>query len=134
LQEVSVENYRRRPPMEGFSRPGSLGGEAWDDEDSVEGHMMDDRTQDQDVEGHAVFKADQGAVLKADEDDTEGHAVFKADQGAVLKADEDDTEGHAVFKADEGAVLRADDDDTEGHAGWLKASDDDDTEGHAKLK
>ena len=36
-----MDNYRRRPPMEGFSRPGSLGGEAHDD-DSVEGHMMDD--------------------------------------------------------------------------------------------
>ena len=110
-----MENYRRRPPMEGFSRPGSLGGEAWqDDDDSVEGHIMsDDRTLDQDTEGHAVFKADEGAVLKAD----------------------DDTEGHAVFKADEGAVLKADDDDTEGHAGWLKSTeDDDDTEGHAKLK
>ena len=23
-----MDNYRRRPPMEGFSRPGSLGGEA----------------------------------------------------------------------------------------------------------
>jgi hypothetical protein len=112
-KEVSVEDYRRRPPMEGFSRPGSLGGEAWDDDDSVEGHIMsDDRNLDQ---------------------DTEGHAVFKADEGAVLKADDDDTEGHAVFKADEGAVLKADDDDTEGHAGWLKA-DDDDTEGHAKIK
>src|SRR5688572_29861728 len=113
-KEDSVENYRRRPPMEGFSRPGSLGGEAWDDDDSVEGHIMsDDRNLDQ---------------------DTEGHAVFKADEGAVLKADDDDTEGHAVFKADEGAVLKADDDDTEGHAGWLKADDDDDTEGHAKIR
>ena len=122
-----MENYRRRPPMEGFSRPGSLGGEAWDDEDSVEGHMMDDRTQDQDVEGHAVFKADQGAVLKADEEDTEGHGWLKA-------SEDDDTEGHAVFKADQGAVFKADEEDTEGH-GWLKASDDDDdTEGHAKLK
>jgi hypothetical protein len=95
-----VDNYRRRPPMEGFSRPGSLGGEAWDDEDSVEGHIMgDDRTQDQDVEGHAVFKADQGAVLREDEDDTEGHAVFKSDEGAVLRSDEDDdTEGHAKLK------------------------------------
>ena len=89
-----MENFRRRPPMEGFSRPGSLGGEAWDDEDSVEGHIMgDDRTQEQDTEGHAVFKADQGAVLKADDDDTEGHAGW-------LKAsdDEDDTEGHAKLK------------------------------------
>jgi hypothetical protein len=95
-----VDNYRRRPPMEGFSRPGSLGGEAWDEEDSVEGHIMgDDRTQDQDVEGHAVFKSDQGAVLREDEDDTEGHAVFKSDQGAVLRSDEDDdTEGHAKLK------------------------------------
>ncbi len=111
-----MENYRRRPPMEGFSRPGSLGGEAWDDEDSVEGHIMgDERTQDQDVEGHS-------GRWKASDDDTEGHS-------GRWKATEDDTEGHGgLFKA-------SDDDDTEGHAGWMKASeDDDDTEGHANLK
>ena len=54
--------------------------------------MSDDRTLDQDTEGHAVFKADEGAVLKAD-DDTEGHAGW-------LKSteDDDDTEGHANLK------------------------------------
>ena len=113
-----MENYRRRPPMEGFSRPGSLGGEAWDDDDSVEGHIMDDeRTVDQDVEGHAGW-------LKASDDDTEGHA------GRFKASDDEDTEGHA------GRFKASDDEDTEGHAGWLKASDDDDdTEGHvSKLK
>ena len=65
-----MDDFRRRTPMEGFSRPGSLGGEAWQDEDSVEGHIMDDLKQDQDVEGHAALKA-------TDDDDTEGHAVLK---------------------------------------------------------
>jgi hypothetical protein len=107
-----MDRFRRRPPMEGFSRPGSLGGEAYD-EDSVEGHIMDDdRTQDIDTEGHGFLKA-------SDEDDTEGHGNI------ARRADEDDTEGHA------GIVRRADEDDTEGHAGWLKATDDDDTEGHS---
>jgi hypothetical protein len=114
-----VEDYRRRPPMEGFSRPGSLGGEAWDDDDSVEGHIMnDEKTQDQDTEGHAKWKAS--------DDDTEGHAKWKA-------SDDDDTEGHAAT----GKFKASDDDDTEGHAatGKFKASDDDDdTEGHAKFQ
>jgi hypothetical protein len=87
-----VDDFRRRTPMEGFSRPGSLGGEAWKDDDSVEGHIMDDLKQDQDVEGHR---------FQATDDDTEGHR-FQA-------ADDDDTEGHAALKA-------TDDDDTEGHA------------------
>ena len=87
-----MDDFRRRTPMEGFSRPGSLGGEAWQDDDSVEGHIMDDPKQDQDVEGHR-FQA-------AGDDDTEGHR-FQA-------ADDDDTEGHRALKA-------SDDDDTEGH-------------------
>ena len=114
-----MENYRRRPPMEGFSRPGSLGGEAWDDDDSVEGHIMDeDRTLDQDTEGH-------GGLFKASDDDVEGHGTPK-----LRASDEDDVEGHGTPK------LRAsDEDDVEGHAGWLKADEDDDTEGHvSKLK
>ena len=103
-----MDDFRRRTPMEGFSRPGSLGGEAWQDDDSVEGHIMDDLKQDQDVEGHR-FQA-------ADDDDTEGHRA--------LQATDDDVEGHR-FQA-------ADDDDTEGHR-W-KIDGDDDTEGHASLK
>jgi hypothetical protein len=116
-KEVLVDDFRRRPPMEGFTRPGSIGGEAWDD-DSVEGHIMDDKRQDTDTEGHAIFKGEEDteghAVLK-NEDDTEGHGLLK---------NEDDTEGHAVLKNE---------DDTEGHVqgGWLKESEDDDTEGHA---
>ncbi len=103
-----MDNYRRRPPMEGFSRPGSLGGEAHDD-DSVEGHMMDDeRIQEGGQSG-----------FRATDDDTEGHGVLK-------RADEDDTEGHGVLK-------RADEDDTEGH-GVLKRADEDDVEGHGVLK
>jgi hypothetical protein len=97
-KEVVVDNFRRRPPMEGFSRPGSLGGEATDD-DTVEGHIMDDQRQDQDTEGHAVFKAD-------DDEDTEGHGLLKG-------TDDDDTEGHI-----QGGWLKSseDDEDTEGHA------------------
>lgn len=110
-----MDKFRRRPPMEGFSRPGSLGGEAYDD-DSVEGHIMDDeRTQDVDTEGHAKWP-------RADEDDTEGHRVLRRAE------DDEDTEGHGLRRA-------TDDDDTEGHLGGLKRSlsdDDEDTEGHAK--
>lgn len=92
-----MDRLRRRPPMEGFTRPGSLGGgEAYDD--TVEGHIMGD-DRDLDVEGHGR------PVLKADDDDTEGHGR------PVLKADDDDVEGHGR------TVLKAqDDDDTEGHA------------------
>ena len=82
-----MDDLRRRPPMEGFSRPGSLGGgEAWDD-DTVEGHVMnDDLKQDQeDTEGHRLFKQGEDK-----EEDTEGHRLFK--QGE----DDDDTEGHKV--------------------------------------
>lgn len=65
-----MDDFRRRTPMEGFSRPGSLGGEAWkDSDDSVEGHIMDDLRQDQDTEGHR-FQA-------SDDEDTEGHALLK---------------------------------------------------------
>ncbi|CAN5132780.1 hypothetical protein BH23CHL9_BH23CHL9_07910 [soil metagenome] len=107
-----MEDYRRRPPMEGFSRPGSLGGEAWNDEDSVEGHIMnDDLRQDDDTEGHRKLQA-------TDDDDTEGHRKLQA-------TDDDDTEGHA------GRLQATDDDDTDGNAGRLQATDDDDTEGHA---
>ena len=74
-----MDDYRRRPPMEGFSNPGSLGGEAFDD-DEVEGHIMTDQTDD--TEGHNV-------LLKAtDDDDTEGHNVLPK------ATDDDDTEGH----------------------------------------
>ena len=76
-----MDDFRRRTPMEGFSRPGSLGGEAWQDDDSVEGHIMDDRKQDQDVEGHR---------FQATDDDTEGHR-FQA-------TDDDDTEGHVKLQ------------------------------------
>jgi len=87
-----MDDVRRKPPMEGFSRPGSLGGEAFNDE--VEGHIMTD--QDQDTEGHIKLP-------RADDDDTEGHIKLP-------RADDDDTEGHAVRKG-----LTDDDDDTEGH-------------------
>jgi len=78
-----MDNYRRRPPMEGFSRPGQLGGEAFD-EDAVEGHMMDERD---DTPGDTTWKR------RLDEDDTEGHKLTT--RGV---ADEDDTEGHALTK------------------------------------
>ena len=78
-----MDKYRRRPPMEGFSRPGSLGGEAHDNDDSVEGHIMDDdRTQD----GSSSF------FKRADDDDTEGHA------GLRRSVDDDDTEGHRMIR------------------------------------
>ena len=105
-----MDNYRRRPPMEGFSRPGQLGGEAFDD-DVAEGHMMDERDDtpggsdlrrrlDDDTEGHKLK-----ARGIADEDDTEGH---KLNTRGI--ADEDDTEGH---KLNTRGI--ADEDDTEGH-------------------
>ena len=110
--------------MEGFSRPGSLGGEAYED-DSVEGHIMSDDRKDQgsdfrlsdDTEGHGWIKA-------TEDEDVTGHG------GLRRATDDDDTEGH-------GSGLRAtDDDDTEGHGfGNLKASpDDDDTEGHGLIR
>jgi len=111
-----MDQYRRRPPMEGFSRPGSLGGEAFDD-DEVEGHIMTD--QDRDPAGDGISRGP-----KAD-DDTEGHGFSRAP-----KAD-DDTEGHGFSRAP-----KADnDDDTEGHAvRKMLTDDDDDTEGHTTTK
>ena len=83
-----MDNYRRQPPMEGFSRLGSLGGEAFDD-DAVEGHIMTDqtndtRTLDDDTEGHGPF-----SPKATDDDDTEGHGPF-----SPKATDDDDTEGH----------------------------------------
>ena len=78
-----MDNYRRRPPMEGFSRPGQLGGGAFED-DEVEGHMMEERDE---LQG-------EGAVRRRlDEEDTEGHKLKT--RGI---ADEEDTEGHALNK------------------------------------
>jgi len=80
-----MDNFRRRPPMEGFSRPGQLGGEAFDD-DEVEGHTMTlRRNSDDDTEGHGL------TGRKLDDDDTEGHGLTgrKVD-------DDDDTEGHTL--------------------------------------
>ena len=85
--------------MEGFSRPGGLGGEAVDD-DVVEGHIMDTdrdrigdtdyrrRVEDEDVEGHGLSKRSL-----TDEDDVEGHGLSKRSL-----TDDDDTEGHATTK------------------------------------
>ena len=102
--------------MEGFSRPGSLGGEAHDD-DSVEGHIMDEeRTQDTDTEGHAKWPRA--------EDDAEGHVMRRAAEG-----DDDEAEGHIKFPRAEG-----DDDEAEGHIKFPRADDDEDTEGHAKVR
>ncbi|MEO7294694.1 MAG: hypothetical protein ABIZ57_01015 [Candidatus Limnocylindria bacterium] len=72
-----MDNYRRRPPREGFSRPGSLGGEAFND-DEVEGHIMTDQTEDtrkldDDTEGHTSLPARKAA----DDDDTEGPINLK---------------------------------------------------------
>ena len=107
-----MDNYRRRPPMEGFSRPGQLGGEAFDD-DVVEGHIMDERD---DTYGDTSLKR-----RRLDEDDTEGHARRRL-------ADDDDTEGHARRRV-------ADEDDTEGHKLTTRGiADEDDTEGHALTK
>ena len=91
-----MDRFRQPQPMEGFSRPGSLGGEAHDD-DSVEGHMMDD---DKITEGGpSGFRA-------TDEDDTEGHG------GTYKRAsDEDDVEGHV---AGLNRRLSDDDDSNEG--------------------
>ena len=72
-----MDNYRRRPPMEGFSRPGQLGGEAFNDDDAVEGHIMTDQTDDtrkldDDTEGHGL-----SGRKATDDDDTEGHASLR---------------------------------------------------------
>jgi hypothetical protein len=93
-----MDDFRRRPPMEGFSRPGGLGGEAVDD-DVVEGHIMDDRdrigdteyrrrVEDEDVEGHGLTKRSL-----TDDEDVEGHGLTKRSL-----TDDDDTEGHATTK------------------------------------
>jgi hypothetical protein len=103
-----MDNYRRRPPMEGFSRPGELGGEAFDD-DSVEGHIMDERDDNPDTSFRRKVDENPGETnmrRRLDEDDTEGHKLTA--RGAV---DDDDTEGHKLTAR--GAV---DDDDTEGHS------------------
>ena len=72
-----MDHNRRRPPMEGFSRPGSLGGEAYDD-DEVEGHTMTllRNSPDDDTEGH---KHPGGPKLPraGDDDDTEGHTYLR---------------------------------------------------------
>lgn len=102
-----MDNYRRRPPMEGFSRPGELGGEAFDD-DSVEGHIMDERDDNPDTSFRRRVDEEPGETTwrrRLDEDDTEGHKVNKR------VTDDDDTEGHKLTAR--GAV---DDDDTEGHS------------------
>ena len=85
-----MDRLRRRPPMEGFTRPGK-GGEAWDD--SVEGHAMDDPrdTSDLDTEGHGT-RPKLGAT--PEDDDTEGHGT-RPKLGATPE-DEDDTEGHSI--------------------------------------
>jgi hypothetical protein len=98
--------------MEGFSRPGQLGGEAFDD-DEVEGHIMTDRTDD----------TQRDAVRPRVEDDVEGHGL------TGRRLDDDDTEGHGL------TGRRIDDDDVEGHGvTGRKLDDDDDAEGHLFLK
>ena len=71
-----MDDYRRRPPMEGFSRPGSLGGEAHDD-DSVEGHIMDERDDTADTniraQGRRGHRGPHQQVAGSPRDDTEGH-------------------------------------------------------------
>ena len=103
-----MDKFRQPQPMEGFSRPGSLGGEAHDD-DSVEGHMMDDER---------IQEGSGSSGFKATDDDTEGHYVGKR------ASDEEDTEGHVTLKR------ASDEDDTEGHVTLKRASDEDDVEGH----
>ena len=85
-----MDNYRRRPPMEGFSLPGQLGGEAFDD-DEVEGHTMtiSRKFDDDDTEGHGGF-----GKKATDDDDTEGHGGV----GRKATDDDDDTEGHASLR------------------------------------
>jgi hypothetical protein len=104
--------------MEGFSRPGSIGGEATDSSD-VEGHVMDEQQQtteskdeEQDAEGHRILRNDEPAA-----DDVEGHRV------RLEATDEEDVEGHKIR-------LGTDEDDVEGHRIRLGATDEDDVEGH----
>jgi hypothetical protein len=97
-------------PRDRSFMPGRPGGEAWDDEDSVEGHAMaglrgklpKSSDDDQDTQGHRL-RAEEG------EEDTEGHGQLR---GALRADDEDDTEGHGQRRG----ALRADEDDTEGHS------------------
>ena len=112
-----MDNFRRKPPMEGFSRPGQLGGEAFDN-DEVEGHIMDERDE---IQG-------ESATRRRVEDDTEGH-LTRTSRGL---ADEDDTEGH-LTRTSRGV---ADEDDTEGHLTRTSrgVADEDDTEGHTLTK
>jgi len=127
-----MDNLRRKPPMEGFSRPGQLGGEAFDN-DEVEGHIMGERD---DIQGESA------ARRRLDEDDAEGHAARR-------RLTDDDTEGHAARRRltddpdaeddTEGHKLTtrgiADEDDTEGHKLTTRGvADDEDTEGHALTK
>jgi hypothetical protein len=110
-----MDNYRRRPPMEGFSRPGQLGGEAFDN-DEVEGHIMDERDE---IQGESI-------VRRRVDDDTEGH-LTRTSRGL---ADDDDTEGHKLTTRGV-----ADEDDTEGHKLTTRGvADEDDTEGHTLTK
>jgi hypothetical protein len=85
-----MDNYRRRPPMEGFSLPGQLGGEAFDD-DEVEGHTMtiSRKFDDDDTEGHGGTPP----ARRIDDDDTEGHGG-----GKKATDDDDDTEGHTSLR------------------------------------
>ena len=109
-----MDNFRRKPPMEGFSRPGQLGGEAFDN-DEVEGHIMDERDE---IQG-------ESATRRRLDDDTEGHKLTT--RGI---ADEDDTECHKLTTRG-----FADEDDTEGHKLNTRGiADEDDTEGHALNK
>ncbi|MDQ3148552.1 MAG: hypothetical protein M3Q38_01320 [Chloroflexota bacterium] len=91
-----MDNYRRRPPMEGFSRPGQLGGEAFNDDDAVEGHIMTDQTDE----------SQRDVINRKLDDDTEGHGL-----SGRKATDDDDTEGHGLS-----GRKATDDDDTEGHA------------------
>jgi hypothetical protein len=92
-----MDDFRRRPTMEGFTRPGSLGGEAWNDDDSVEGHIMSDdlRQDENDVEGHGALK--RGPQKRVDEDDVADHGA--PTRGPQKRADEDDdVEGHRQIR------------------------------------
>jgi len=109
--DMAMDRLRRRPPMEGFS-PGGLGrGGEFQDDDSVEGHIVNDeiKDQDQDTEGHIAKR------MKAtpDDDDTEGHGTRPA-----LKAtpDDDDTEGHSFSNL----LRQGTGDEDEGRADKLK--------------
>ena len=89
-----MDDFRRRPPMEGFSsgRLGSgRGGELSADDDIVEGHTMPipkGNPDDQDVEGHG-FGGGAKNPKATDDEDVEGHlGLMRASD------DDDDTEGH----------------------------------------